>query len=133
MLLFFESDGETPLGRIALGEIRPGETYTGLHGGVAYQVVLRNGGALNMRDVAVQLVQVGSFAAYNYVTFATGATQPSPGPSWVDPTESDLIIGELDVDEDVNIWIDISVPIEGVAGDGQMVRMRAYGIRISGE
>lgn len=133
MLEFFEADGSTPLGRLRLGEIRPGQSYTGLHGGNAYQVVLRNTGLLDMEDVAVAITQVTGFPTHLWLRIAAGATQPAEPDDWVGYGDPDLVIGTLNADEDVNIWVDMEVPLVAPAGDGQMVRLRAYGVRIPDE
>lgn len=127
MLQFFESDGVTPLGRLRLGEIRPGQSYTGLHSGVAYQVVLTNTGETDMENVAVAIVQVGAYQTINYVEIAQGAVQPGDPGAWVGSGDGELVIGNLAADASVSVWVDMEVPLLAPTGDAQMLRLRAYG------
>lgn len=126
MLQWFESDGTTPLGTIPLGTIGPGETYTGKHEGVAYKAVLKNTGLTTIESVAVAINQVSSFPANEYVSIATGESQPESG-DFKGYEDDDLSIGTLEADATANVWVEMTVPLAAPRQLAQLVSLRAYG------
>lgn len=110
-LEWFESDGSTPLALENLGAIPPGDSYSGLNAGVAYQAVLKNTSEETIDDITISIEQNGGSISYLYLSIATGETQPAPGSSWHDHEDELLEIGSLEADEAVNIWIDAIIPI----------------------
>lgn len=124
-LQWLEDDGDTPAGPIALGTIAPGQSYIGKNGS-PYQLVLKNVGANTWDNVAIQLVQVGSFALHQYIRVAIGDSEPS-AEDYVGADDPDLEVGTLEAGESVKVWLDADVPLSAPRQMAQMVSLRAYG------
>ncbi|MBA2666057.1 MAG: hypothetical protein H0U69_03360 [Trueperaceae bacterium] len=118
VLQWFESDGVTPLGSLALGTVGPGESYFGKNGSYR-ELILKNTGNAVADSVEINIQKVMTFAIDEYLQVAYGVT-PGAFSGYADPP---LALGTLAPDATVQVYVDLVIPVMAARRSGQWANL----------
>jgi hypothetical protein len=123
-LRWYASDGVTPVGKLTLQPVGPGENYKTKYG-APVNYVLKNTGATSL-TVTVEITQISTDVGYEYALIAVGETEPAEI-DFVDHLTDPLAVGVVPAAGSVRIWVNVDVPLSATRGYVRRVNLEASG------
>lgn len=115
---WYDTDDTTALSSVDLGAVPPGDSYFGRNG-VYAQVRVKNDGTEAFTTVNIEIQQVSTYAAYQYLRIAPDDGLGAPG-VFQDYTANPLALGGMAAGAIEPVWIDAIVPGSAGAEEGQL-------------